>query len=83
MQPIPITPPPTVVFPEGIKLVRAEVIEMFGVPFLTCEWEVHGRPKYSAARCPALTVLAEDAYWIDVLKQLQIHLETGTCVTSE
>ena len=85
MPPLEITPPPTVEFPKGIKLIRAEIqwVPMTDHQVLICLWEVHGRQKCSRARAPAMIVLNDPLYWSHVIHQLQTHLEqTGAAGTS-
>ena len=85
MPPLEITPPPTVEFPKGIKLIRAGITRVLESDHevLSCLWEVHGRQKYSRARAPAMIVLNDPLYWSHVIHQLQTHLEqTGAAGTS-
>lgn len=78
VSPLEITPPPTVEFPKGIKLIRAwiEPAPISDHQVLCCTWEVHGRPKYSSARAPAMIVLNDPTYWYDVLHQLAASIQT-------
>ncbi len=77
VSPLEITPPPTVEFPKGIKLIRAEVTQAPTKDYqiLCCVWEVHGRPKYSHVRAPAMIVLNDPHYWEDVLHQLAAAIQ--------